>query len=144
MYNSYGYNPYNRYATQPLTAQPMEMSMQPQTTPQMALNRQNILYGKQVDNLEVVKATDIPLDGSISYFPLTDNSAIVTKQIGLDGKSKMTVYKPILDEEEQNKYITPEELKKAIDNIDLSEIDDIKEELKDIKKKLKKNGVKDE
>ena len=106
MYNSYGYNPYNRYATQPLTSQPMEMSMQPQTTPQMALNRQNILYGKQVDNLEVVKATDIPLDGSISYFPLV-------------------VYKPTETEEpEKVEYATTDD------------VNELRNEIKELKDKL--------
>lgn len=125
MYNSYGYNPYNRYATQPLTAQPMEMSMQPQTTPQMALNRQNILYGKQVDNLEVVKATDIPLDGSISYFPLVDGSAIVTKQLGLNGVSKIIVYKPTETEEpEKVEYATTDD------------VNELRNEIKELKEKL--------
>ena len=125
MYNSYGYNPYNRYAAQPLTAQPMEMSMQPQTTPQMALNRQNILYGKQVDNLEVVKATDIPLDGSISYFPLVDGSAIVTKQLGLNGVSKIIVYKPTETEEpEKVEYATTDD------------VNELRNEIKELKEKL--------
>ena len=125
MYNSYGYNPYNRYATQPLTSQPMEMSMHPQTTPQMALNRQNILYGKQVDNLEVVKATDIPLDGSISYFPLVDGSAIVTKQLGLNGASKIIVYKPTETEEpEKVEYATTDD------------VNELRNEIKELKDKL--------
>lgn len=125
MYNSYGYNPYNRYTAQPLAGQPMEMSMQPQTTPQMALNRQNILYGKQVDNLEVVKATDIPLDGSISYFPLVDGSAIVTKQLGLNGASKIIVYKPTETEEpEKVKYATTDD------------VNELRNEIKELKDKL--------
>lgn len=37
------------------------------------------LQGKIIDNLEVVKATDISLDGSVNYFPLADGSAIATK-----------------------------------------------------------------
>lgn len=49
------------------------------------------LQGKSVDSIDVVKAMDIPLDFSISYFPLTDESAIVTKQLQTDGTSK-TVY----------------------------------------------------
>ena len=125
MYNSYGYNPYNRYAAQPLTGNPMEMSMQPQTTPQMAINRQNILYGKQVDNLEVVKATDIPLDGSISYFPLADGSAIVTKQLGLNGASKIIVYKPTETEEpEKVEYATTDD------------VNELRNEIKELKDKL--------
>lgn len=141
MYNQY--NPYiNRFYGQQQAniPHPMEMPIQQQNTPQMALNRQNILNGKQVDSIEVVKAIEYPLDGSISYFPLTDGSAIVSKQLQMDGTSKTTVYKPVVeDEKELPRYITPEELKDALNGIDISdledEISDIKKELKALKKK---------
>ena len=51
------------------------------------------IQGKTIDNIEVVKAIDIPLDGSISYFPLADGSAIVSKQLQQDGTSKIIIYK---------------------------------------------------
>ena len=90
---------------------------------------------------------DIPLDFSISYFPLTDGSAIVTKQLQTDGTSKTVVYKPIEDKEIANvpKYITKEDLDKEIKKVDNSsikddiktlkrKIEDLSEDLKDIKK----------
>ena len=89
MYNAY--NPYlNRYYGQQQTniPQPMEMPIPQQAMPQMAINRLN---GKQVDSIEVVKATDISLDGSVNYFPLIDGSAIITKQLMKDGTSKLTI-----------------------------------------------------
>lgn len=143
----YGYNPYQRYIGVP--QQPMVQPIQEQSP---LLNGQNsmisakspLLSGKQVESIDVVKAMDIPMDGSVSYFPIADGSAIVSKQIQLDGTSKTTIFKPVTEAKEEVKYITPEELKKAINGIDLSEIDDIKEELKQIKKQLKKSGVKDE
>ena len=95
----------------------------------------NMIQGKSVDSLEVVKAMDIPLDGTVSYFPLTDGTAIVTKQLQQDGSSKTIVYKPV-EETEQVKpiYVTMEELDKKLAQIDLSDIED---ELADIKKQLK-------
>lgn len=93
------------------------------------------LLGKSVDSLEVVKAMDIPLDGSISYFPLTDGSAIVSKQLQIDGTSKTTIYRPVQEEaKEAPKYVTFDDLKKEMSNFDLSDIED---EIKDIKKQLK-------
>lgn len=68
MYNTnqiYGSNPYFGY-------------MNPQ---QPIQNKPFNLQGKVIDNLEVVKATDILLDGSVNYFPLADGSAIATKQL---------------------------------------------------------------
>lgn len=140
------YNPYlnQYYGTQQINRpQPMEMPMQTQNAPQMALNRQNILYGKQVDSLEVVKAIDIPLDGSISYFPLANGSAIVTKQLQQDGTSKITIYEPKV-EKESIKYATIDDIDQKLEKLDFSEIDDLKEEINDLKKELKelKNKLK--
>ena len=90
-----------------------------------SVQTRSVLNGKQVDSIDVVKATDIPLDGSISYFPIADGSAIVTKQLGMDGTSRITVYKPIVEESKTVKYITDEDLK------------DIKSEIKSLKKQLK-------
>lgn len=137
MYNQY--NPYiNRFYGQQQTnaPQPIDLPMQQQNVPQMGLNRQNILYGKQVDSLEVVKAIDIPLDGSISYFPLANGSAIVTKQLQQDGTSKITVYEP-KTQKEDTKFATIEDIDKRLKKLDFSEIDDLKEELNDLKKELK-------
>lgn len=143
------YNQYNHYINrfygqqQANIPQPMDLPMQQQNTPQMALNRQNILYGKQVDSLEVVKAIDIPLDGSISYFPLANGSAIVTKQLQQDGTSKITIYEP-KTQKDDIKFATIEDIDKRFEKIDFSEIDDLKDELSDLKKELKdiKNKLK--
>lgn len=132
MYNTY--NPYlNRYYGQQ-QPQPMEMPMPQQTMPQMAINRLN---GKQVDSIEVVKATDISLDGSVNYFPLIDGSAIITKQLMKDGTSKITIYEP--KKEKDIKYVTSDEFdEKVKDYEELEEqLEDIKKELKEIKSKLK-------
>lgn len=140
------YNPYlnQYYGTQQMNRpQPMEMPMQTQNAPQMALNRQNMLYGKQVDSLEVVKAIDIPLDGSVSYFPLANGSAIVTKQLQQDGTSKITIYEP-KTQKENMKFATIEDIDKRLEKLDFSEIDDLKDDLEDLKKELKdiKNKLK--
>ena len=131
--NNYGYNPYYqqpRYNTMP--QQPIEQPLQTNL-----MSTRNILNGKQVDSIDVVKAMDIPLDGSISYFPLADGTAIVTKQLQTDGTSKTVIFKPVDEEKTTVKYIMQEELKKSLNAIDLSEIDDLKEELEEIKKEIK-------
>lgn len=138
MYNQY--NPYlNRFYGQQQAnlPQPMELPIQQQNTPQMALNKQNILYGKQVDSLEVVKAIDIPLDGSISYFPLANGSEIITKQLQMDGTSKITIFKPITEQKDEIRYITSEDMKKALEELDFSELDDIKDDIKELRQELK-------
>ena len=134
MYNTY--NPYlNRYYGQQQTnmPQPMEMPIPQQNVSQMVLNRLN---GKQVESIDIVKNLEIPLDGSISYFPLVNGSAIATKQLMQDGTSKITIYEP-KTQKEQIKYATIEDIDKKLENLDFSEIDDLKDELNDIKKELK-------
>lgn len=137
MYNNYGYNPYfqQRFQNADQTNQQPIMTTYQQP---IQLTKPNYLLGKSVDNIDVVKATDIPLDGSISYFPLTDGSAIVSKQLQNDGTSKIIVYKPTQeDKKEEIQFATLDDIQDAINDIDLSDIQDLKDDIKEIKKQLK-------
>lgn len=143
MYNNpYNYNPYFK---QPMY-QPMEQPVQPINTqsyiPPIQQTKPVVLQGKSVDSIDVVKATEIPLDGSISYFPLADNSVIATKQLMPDGTSKITIYKPVEGEDKKEEtpkidYITKDDLNESIKNIDLSGIDSLREEINDLRKEIK-------
>jgi len=146
MYNS-PYNPYLNYnqQLQQNTRQPQQMYKS---------QNQVVLQGKVVDSLDVVKATDIPYDGSVSYFPLTDGTAIITKQLQQDGTSKVVIYKPMIENEENknkyitendlekqlenmdNKFITGDELKDRLKNVNSKDIKDLKEDVKTLKRKL--------
>ena len=139
----YGYTP--QYGRNPYIQQPIVTPQyQPQATDYMgqmqnAYQKPLGLQGKTVDNIEVVKATDIPLDGSISYFPLVDGSAIITKQLQADGTSRMVVYKPIETKqpkqvEVQETYITEKELDEKLSKLDNKEL---KEEIEKMKKQIK-------
>lgn len=146
-FNSPFYNGAYSYQTpQPRNIQPTQIN--PQTNQTQQYN-QTILQGKSVDSIDVVKATDVALDGSICYFPLIDGSAIITKQLQQDGTSKITVYKPIPEQNNipEPKYVTESDLKKEINKIDFSEfndkfkeIDRKIEDLSDDIKKISKKG----
>lgn len=143
MYNNY--NPYLNNTFNPnfrlLEQQFNQNNMNIPTMQQQPLNVvKSGLQGKLIDNVDTVKVLEIPLDGSTSYFPLTDNSAIVTKALQSDGTSKITIYKPIDEKKSEVKYLTSEDLEKAINGLNLNEIDNIKEEIKEIKKQMKKKG----
>lgn len=143
IYNPYG-NPYLNYNQQP--------QLQTSMLRQNQYRPQNSLQGKVVDSLDVVKATDIPYDGSISYFPLTDGTAIITKQLQQDGTSKVVIYKPMIENEESkyitetdlekqlkdmdNKFITEDNLRDQLKNINSKDIKDLKEDMKTLKRKL--------
>ena len=153
MYEPYNnlYNPYNNpYLNYNQQIPQMQQMRQNQTM----YKPQNSLQGKVVDSLDVVKATDIPYDGSISYFPLTDGTAIITKQLQQDGTSKVIIYKPMIDNEESktkyitendlerqlkdmdNKFITGDDLKDQLKNVNSKDIKDLKEDVKTLKRKL--------
>lgn len=137
MYNNYGYNPYYPQQRFQGTEQ-IQQPIVPNYQPQMQITKTSNLLGKSVDNVDMVKVMDIPLDGSISYFPLTDGSAIVSKQLQIDGTSKIVVYKPTQEEKKETKqFATLEDIQKAIDDLDLSDIENIKNEFKEFKNELK-------
>lgn len=97
------------------------------------------LQGKSVDSIDVVKAMDIPLDGTISYFPLTDGTAIVTKQLQQDGTSKTIIYKPeeIKAETKVPSYITKDEFEASIKDLkDLKDTDKIENNIKEMKRQI--------
>ena len=116
---------------QPTQPQPYIPTIQP-------INNPTSLLGKAVESVDVVKAMDIPFDGSISYFPLTDGSAIITKQLQTDGTSKMVVYKPVQEnKKDEVQFATLEDIENAINDLDLSDIQDLRDDVKEIKKQLK-------
>lgn len=135
----------NNYFNQQQRFQPTQMPMpsvnaQPYIPSIVQNPSPSGLLGKAVESIDVVKAMDMPLDGSISYFPLTDGSAIVSKQLLDNGSSKITIFKPVKEQNEDMTYITRKDLEKALNDIDLSELDDIKQDIREIKKQLKKKG----
>ena len=109
-----------------------------QAMEQPVYQTQNYLKGKQVDSIDVVRAADVPFDGSISYFPLTDGSAIVTKQLQIDGTSKISVFKPITEAKEEVKYITTKDLETTLSEWKDKELEEIKDSIKELEKKIKK------
>lgn len=135
MYNNNYYQPPRNLGIQTNYQQPI---YQPMYQVPISQPTSSGLQGKIVDSIETAKNQDIQLDGSISYFALTDGTAIVSKQLQADGTSKTTIYRPISEEQvELPKYATLDDIKKEINNIDLSDIDDLKEEIKELKKQIK-------
>lgn len=127
---------FQQMVNQPTQPQPYIPTIQP-------INNPTSLLGKAVESIDVVKAMDIPFDGSISYFPLTDGSAIITKQLQTDGTSKMVVYKPAQeDKKDAIQFATLEDIENAINDLDLSDIQDLRDDVKEIKKQLKEFKIK--
>lgn len=60
---------------------------------------QNFLQGKVVDSKDVVKATDVPMDGSYYYFPKADGTEIYSKRWLPNGTTEISTYIPKFDSE---------------------------------------------
>lgn len=137
MYNPYQFNPYfpQMQRLQQMEQQyPQFAQQQQQSYPQ-----QNVLQGKTVDSIEVVRAIDIPLDGSTSFFPIADGSAIITKQLQADGTSKIVTYLPSKEptkDLEPKKYLTEQDVKEIFEN-DFRGISDVQNDIKELKREVR-------
>ena len=59
----------------------------------------------------MVKVADIPMDGNMYYFPKADGTEIYTKQFGIDGRTRILTFKPVLDDNPNNLPTEEEKLK---------------------------------
>ena len=77
-------------------------------TPQMQQQMQqqipvqnNLSTGKIVDSLEIVKVTDIPMDGNTYYFPKADGSEIYGKRWLANGKTEIIRFIKAIDTDQE-------------------------------------------
>ena len=88
-YNPYPYNPMQRFQEQQLPQQSVQ-----QVSQQQNLQIQAGINGRMVAAVEQIAANDVPMDGSVAFFPKQDLTEIYAKQWGADGSIKTVVYKP--------------------------------------------------
>ena len=85
---------------------------QPMMPAQMSgTNQQMSVTGKVVDSIDVVKATDVPMDGNMYYFPKADGTEIFGKQWLQNGTTRILTFKPIENTGINNLSQTEEKLK---------------------------------
>ena len=109
--NQYYQQPYmqNPYMQRMENLQQFQQAIQPQAQMQSANNFTPL--GKIVDSVDIVKATDIPMDGSMYYFPKADGSMVFGKQWLANGQTRILTFKAILDEEGNNLSSEEEKIK---------------------------------
>lgn len=127
---------FNPYMQRMENLQQFQQALQPQSnnlTP--GLNMLASL-GKVVESMDIVKVTDIPMDGNVYYFPKADGEEIYTKQFLPNGQTRILTFKPFLDAEPNNS--ADKDLKSQIALSDeLTEVfmkrfDDLEMQIKDI------------
>ena len=123
MYNSYQY-PMGMNGWQlPNMQQPqmdrlgqLQQFQQQLYSPQMQQAQSFTIGGKIVDSVDAVRATDIPMDGNMYYFPKADSTEVYAKRWLPNGQTQIVTYKlevPVdksVDESEKQATIVNSEL----------------------------------
>ena len=142
--NQYYQQPYmqNPYMQRMENLQQFQQAIQPQAQMQGANNFTPL--GKIVDSVDIVKATDIPMDGSMYYFPKADGSEIFGKQWLANGQTRILTFKASLDEECNNLSSEAEKFKiepsDELLEIFQSMFDGVLERIDKLEKSLKPNS----
>ena len=97
------------------------------------------IAGKMIAELSQITANDVPMDGSVAFFPKQDLSEVYAKSWNADGTIRTVTYKPVLDNEPKT-AAEPEKLKcdlseESAQNI-MNKFDEISDRLGQLEKSL--------
>lgn len=97
------YNPYQQQQ-QPMNYNPVfaNYPQMAQNIPQRIQPEPQGIMGKIVQNAEMITANDVPLNGSVAFFPKQDLSEIYAKSWTADGVIRTMTFKPAQNEEVSN------------------------------------------
>lgn len=119
VYNPQAFYP-QQYGAYAPYQQVQQQRFQPQEQFQTMQNQQTIgLNGRIVQVVENINANEVPMDGSMAFFPKQDLSEIYVKGWNADGTIKTIVYKPQIDNKSVQAVNAPLDTEKL--KIDLSE-----------------------
>ena len=91
---------YNPYMQRMENLQQFQQAIQQPLVPtQMSGANQISPFIKIVESIDMVKATDIPMDGNMYYFPKADSSEIYGKAWTSNGQTRILTFKPQFDDE---------------------------------------------
>ena len=94
----------NPYADRMNFLQNYQQSLQqPMQTNQQPIPQQTIgINGRMVQGVENINANEVPMDGSMAFFPKQDLSEIYVKSWNANGRIKTIVYKPYTESDGNN------------------------------------------
>lgn len=143
-------NPYGSYQMQPNPYMDRMMQLQQfQQNLQQPMNSQQLpTIGKIVENIDMVKTMDIPMDGSVYYFPKADGTEIYSKKWLPNGQTQIMTYRPMIDDSDINNNVQQNDLQMQINVLNentsafLKSIDERLEKIEKNFVNAKKNSVK--
>ena len=109
-------NPYqipqaNNYMPQYQTYQQAYNPMQNMQRFQQPEQMQQGIFGKVVQSQDSIVANDVPMNGSVAFFPKSDLSEIYAKQWSADGTISTMVFKPVQNDNHNKLSQDTEKLK---------------------------------
>lgn len=114
------YNPQQPYMERLAGLQQFQQSLQAQQPQQLQQQFQQMpmgISGRVVPNAEAIAANDVPMDGSVAFFPMQDMSQILAKSWNADGTIKTVIYKPFVE--------TPSNLSTTNEKLNVGLSDDV-------------------
>ena len=95
-----------------------QQMQQPQVM-QQQLPINQLSTGKIVDGIEMVRATDIPIDGNNYYFPKADGSEVYSKRWLQNGSTEINTYVKLnVQQEEETKRKIEDDIIEKLNMID--------------------------
>lgn len=98
------YGNYNPYIQQQRGYQQQEIPVQQYQPVQQQIG----INGKIIQTVENITANDVPMDGSVAFFPKNDLSEIYAKKWNSDGTICTVLFKPILNNKSTETVENPE------------------------------------
>lgn len=114
------YNSQQPYMERLAGLQQFQQSLQAQQPQQPQQQFQQMpmgISGRVVPNAEAIAANDVPMDGSVAFFPMQDMSQILAKSWNADGTIKTVIYKPFVE--------TPSNLSTTNEKLNVGLSDDV-------------------
>ena len=138
--NNYGHMMPNPYMDRMAQLQQYQQNLQQPIVPaQTPVSNQMSALGKMVDSIDVVKATDIPMDGNAYYFPKADGTEVYCKQWLQNGTTRILTFKPVFEDNPNNLSSDTEKLKISLSD----EVTDVfMKRFDDIEKRLDEFAIK--
>lgn len=127
-------NPYmDRMAQLQQYQQNLQQPMSP--TQMSGTSQQMNVIGKIVDSIDVVKATDVPMDGNMYYFPKADGTEIFGKQWLSSGQTRILTFKPVFDDDTNNEEKFKISLSDEATDVFMKRFDELEKRLDDFMSK---------
>ena len=111
-YTQYPQQQFNPYLQRMENLQQFQQAIQqPMVAASMSGANQFQPLGKIVESMDIVKVTDIPMDGNLYYFPKADGTEIYSKQFMPNGQTRILTFKPLLEDNPNTLSSEEEKLK---------------------------------